>query len=328
MANLQIGIEKSIAKNRSLSLDTLEHHDHDQCLIGLQPIKKGNHPLLKKAKNTFFSKELAKNLMYLDSKLKKGYKRTFYDCCSLMLQEGKKITTRYCGARWCNNCNRIRTAKMLNGYLKPLKEYTHPYFVTLTIPNVNKADLKHSIKLMMSASINSIRTLKRKGMAVNGIRKFECTYNANQDNYHPHFHFIISSKKVANELINEWLNRFPEASHLAQDITKATEIKELFKYQTKMITKVNNDHYIFLSALDTIFTAIKGMRTFQSFGNLKKVNDDINDLQSEEYDIEPYELVIWKWEKNDWLNMENGNRLTKYKPSNRMLELTNQKMVT
>ena len=338
MANLQLHAEntkcKIKPKNRFVSLDTLEHLDHSQCLQAFQPTGTTKKSLKQKAKNTYFSKELAKNLMCLDSKLLKAYKRTYYDCCAVIVQDGKKLTSRYCGARWCNTCNRIRTAKLLNGYLKPLKELSNPYFVTLTIPNVIKADLKHSIREMLSTSTKIIRCLKYKGYAVNGIRKLECTYNSISDTYHPHFHFIVDSKFIGNELITEWLNRYPNAERHCQDlqqinITNDAGIKELFKYQTKMVSKANNDFQIFLSPLDTIFNSIKGIRTFQSFGNIKKVLEDIDNLQSELCeDLEYYEFILWRWDKSDWVNMANGNGLTNYKPSKRMMELTNEKMIT
>jgi len=325
-------IQKNKANNKGTILDTLELHDHAQCLQGFQPNKKDKKSLFKRAKNSYFSKKLAQNLMSLDSKLKKGYKRTFYDCCTTLVQERDKITSRYCKARWCNVCNRIRTAQLLNGYLKPLEQLKKPYFVTLTIPNVNKADLKHSIKEMLSSSINSIRAIKRKGIAFNGIRKIECTYNAILDNYHPHFHFIVDTEQVANELLNNWLLRNPNASIKAQDIRQAdlNGIKELFKYTTKIVSKSENkDFNIYVKPLDVIFHSLKGMRTFQSFGKIKKVDEDIKELDSELYEgIDEYEFVVWKWIGNDWQNMVNGSMLTGYKPSIEMIELTTSKMVT
>jgi hypothetical protein len=308
-------------------LDTLELLDHPQCLQGFQRDRQTQKKLLQKAKNSYFSKGLAKNLMFLDSKLKKGYKRTYYDCQTTIVQQGKKLTSRYCGARWCNTCNRIRTAKLMNGYLKPIQAMEQPMFVTLTIPNVIKEDLKHFIKLMVSVSTNSIRTIKRKKIAFNGIRKFECTYNAIEDTYHPHFHFIVEGLKASEELTNEWLKRFPLSASWCQDITPLTNEIELFKYQTKIVSKADNGYYVFLEPLDTIFTAIKGMRTFQSFGNIKMVKEDIEELQSEEFNIEPNDFDIWLWSDYDWFSIQTGESLTQYKPSKKMKELTTKRMI-
>lgn len=331
MANLQTRVEKtniqSKVKSKPYILDTLELLDHPQCFQGFQQDKETKSKLIQKAKNSYFSKGLAKNLMSLDSKLKKSYKRTYYDCQTTIVQEGQKLTSRYCGARWCNTCNRIRTAKLMNGYFKPIQSMQEPMFVTLTIPNVIKEDLKHYVKLMVSVSTNSIRALKRKGIAFNGIRKLECTYNIDRDDYHPHFHFIVDGLKASNELLNEWLRRFPLAESWAQDITPLTDLKDLFKYQTKIVSKAENGYYIFLSALDTIFVAIKGMRTFQAFGNIKMIKEDIEELQSEDYNIKPNDFALWFWNNNDWYSMETNEPLTNYKPSNKMIELTTIRMV-
>lgn len=332
MANLQTRVEKPNRKSKGNNnphlLDTLELLDHHQCLQGFQRDKTTQNKLNQKAKNSYFSKKLAKNLMSLDSPLKKSYKRTYFDCQTTIVQEGKKLTSRYCGARWCNTCNRIRTAKLMNGYLKPIQTMQEPMFVTLTIPNVIKEDLKHFVKLMVSVSTNSIRALKRKQIAFNGIRKLECTYNVKEDNYHPHFHFIVDGLKASTELVNEWLRRFPLAESWCQDIRPLTNSIELFKYQTKLVSKAHDGYNIFLNPLDTIFIAIKGMRTFQAFGNIKMIKEDIEDLQSEEFNIEPNEFVLWLWNNNDWFSMESGEPLTHYKPSRKMQELVTIRMVT
>jgi len=332
MANLQTSFEianiKSKVKDKAHNLDTLELLDHPQCFQGFQPTKETKKKLILKAKNSFFSKGLALNLMNLDSTLKKAYKRTYYDCQTTIVQEGKKLTSRYCGARWCNTCNRIRTAKLINGYFKPIQTMNNPLFVTLTIPNVLKEDLKHYVKLMVSVSTNSIRAIKRKGIAFNGIRKLECTYNVDRDDYHPHFHFIVDGETATNELVNEWLKRFPLAKDYCQDIRPLTDAIELFKYQTKIVSKADDGYFIYLSALDTIFKAIKGMRTFQAFGNIKMIKEDIEDLQSENFDIHPNDFVLWLWNKNDWFSMESGEPLTNYKPSKNMNELVTIRMVT
>lgn len=332
MANLQTRVEipnrNSKVKSKPYLLDTLELLDHPQCLQGFQRDKQTQNKLTQKAKNSYFSKGLAKNLMCLDSKLKKSYKRTYYDCQTTIVQDGKKLTSRYCGARWCNTCNRIRTAKLMNGYLKPIQAMKEPMFVTLTIPNVIKEDLKHYTKLMLSVSTNIIRALKRKKIAFNGIRKLECTYNIDRDDYHPHFHFIVDGIKASTELVNEWLRRFPLAEDYCQKIVPLTNAIELFKYQTKLVSKAEDGYYIFLSALDTIFNAIKGMRTFQAYGNIKMIKEDIENLQSEEFNIQHNEFVLWLWNSNDWFSMETGEPLTHYKPSKKMQELTTIRMVT
>ena len=332
MANVQTRFQIANPKKPSTYLDTLEHHDHEATSKGFSPPQKNLKTLQKRAKNAFFSKSLAFHLSNLETPLRKAYRTTLFDCCSTLMQEGKVLTANmYCGYRWCNVCNRIRTGKLMNGYLKPLEALNKPYFVTTTIPNVLKADLRMAMKNMIKVSSNIVRALNRLKTPMNGIRKVECTYNANTDTYHPHLHLIFDGKEAAEKFVSEWLVRYPDANATAQNykpISNTNGIKELFKYVTKIVTKTEIGFNIYVPALDTIFSAMKGMRTFQSFGSIRKVNDDIYNLEAEEYqNIEPYEFVMWLWNGNDWENMVNGNMLTNYKPSKRMTELVTEKMI-
>jgi hypothetical protein len=48
--------------------------------------------------------------------------------------------------------------------------------------------------------------------------------------------------------------------------------------------------------------ALKGKRTFQPFGSIRKVAEDINGIQSQEYQgIKEYPFVTWIWEECDWV---------------------------
>lgn len=299
--------------------------------VGFSGSKKDGTYLKKRAKNAYFSKELARLLTALDSPLNKAYRRTLFDCCSTIVQEGKKLTAKYCDSRWCNTCNRIRTAKLINGYKKPLSEFSEPYFVTLTVPNVQGSDLKPCIAGMVRTFANTLKSNRRAGIAFNGIRKLECTYNAIDDNYHPHFHVIIDGEINARALLAGWLQRYSIADEKGQDCRPADPDSwiELFKYTTKLVTKTKGEGFrIYIPALDRIFQAMYRVRTFQSFGCVRMVPEEITELQSEEYEIEPYEFLVWLWEGNDWQSMTTGKALTGYKPSPRMNELLTDKVVT
>ena len=307
-------------------LDTIAQPVH-------QP-KKHNHrgdlaTLKQKAKNHFFSKKLAQALTQLpNSPLNKAYKRTFFDCGALLLQEGQKLTSRYCNGRWCNTCNRIRTAKLTEGYKKPLADFKQPYFVTLTIPNVGGEVLKDEVKNMLRNFQLITRSIRRK-VEFNGIRKLECTYNDNLKNYHPHFHVLVDGRDNSETLVREWLNRNPKAESWCQDIRSADtgSLLELFKYTTKIVSKSKKDGFkIYVGALDTIFQSLYGLRTFQPFGNVKMVSEDVDELKAETSDIPYYESVVWMWQENDWFSMLHGDALTGYEPSKKMIELTTEKM--
>jgi hypothetical protein len=102
---------------------------------------------------------------------------------------------------------------------------------------------------------------------------------------------------------------------------------ELFKYTTKIVSKTDKGFQVYVKPLDSIFQAMYKLRTFQPFGNVRMVSEDIEDIQSDTYDIPYYESVVWMWEGSDWYSMLTGEPLTGYEPSKRMIELTTDKLI-
>lgn len=176
-----------------------------------------------------------------------------------------------------------------------------------------------------------LRAKRRAGNAINGVRKLECTYNVTEDTFHPHLHFIVDGEANASWMVSEWLKRNPDASFKGQDWKKADagSLMELFKYTTKIVFKAEGEgHKIYVPALDTIFRAMQDLRTFQPFGNVRAVSEDITELDADTYDIEPYEFLVWVWEGSDWHAMPTGKALTGYKPSPCIVELLTDRVVT
>src|ERR1035437_2148495 len=77
--------------------------------------------LKKRARSKFVANALSLALVDTKSELNQSYWNTWH-CNETLTQHGNKITARYCNNRWCNTCNRIRTAKLMNGYLPALKK--------------------------------------------------------------------------------------------------------------------------------------------------------------------------------------------------------------
>jgi len=265
-------------------------------------------------------------LIDLHSSLNKAYWRT-YHCCNVLLQEDKKITGKYCNNRWCMVCNRIRTAKLINGYLPAIKQdLKDPYFVTLTIPNVPGKDLRKALD-KMTRTIRQITDLfrNRRTFKLKGIRKIECTYNTRSKDFHPHLHLLIDGIDIANELVSEWLNHYPEANKRGQDLRPADQnsLIELFKYSTKLSAKEKEEP----EALDVIFKALYKKRIFQPIGMRKlSVSEDIEEIQAQEIDSLKSAIDVWTWEHevSDWVNAS-GEGLTgceEYKNEKTMKPLT------
>lgn len=276
------------------------------------PSRGGKNVLKKRCRAKYISNKIALSLADLESDLQKSYYNT-YHCVDTLVQSGKKVTSKYCNNRWCLVCNRIRIAKLINGYKNVLAELPEKRFVTLTVPNVPAEMLRETLLDMGKRFKNVTETFRKRKTPIIGIRKIEVTYNVIRNDFHPHYHLIVSGEQVAKNVIVEWLKRFPEATFDAQDERPADDnsVMELFKYFTKMVTNKN----VFVKALDTIFRSMYKMRTFQPMGIRKNVSEDIEELRAEIYaDLEEREQ-IWTWYENDWVDCETGETLTGYVPS-------------
>jgi hypothetical protein len=284
--------------------------------------------LRKRANAKFFASKLSNELVKIDeSILQHAYQRSV-TCNQMLVQCGKTLETRYCGTRWCNVCNRIRTSKLISGYEPVLKEMKDKYFVTLTLPNCQNWELVNIIQFMLTTSRRVQDTIKKQKQRKKidyqlvGMRKMECTYNATADTYHPHFHYIIEGKEASHALLEAWLAALPQANRAAQDVRPAelNSEKELFKYFSKFVSKTGKgDNVVVVRALDNIFSSIVNRRVFQPIGIKKFINveESMPEVRGMWYDDLPYVDGIkhWNWNGENWKD-EDQNSLCEYRPSN------------
>jgi len=283
--------------------------------------------LRKRARSKYYTNRIVAPLLYLDSPLHKQYERAYY-CNSSIIQQGKKFTAKYCNSRVCHICNRIRTAKFINGYQKPLQELGNLEFITLTFPNVKADKLRQAIKEARKSFTNIIRVLReRRGVKISGICKVECTYNPDRNDFHPHLH-IIADCNAGTTIVTEWMQRYPSASGKGQDVRKADKnsFLELFKYTTKIAAKAatGGGYDVHIPALNVIMVAMDRLRTFQPFGGIKKVSEDVQELQSVEIEAAPEQYTEWlyNYHTHDWNDIYNPDIcLTRYKPPDLLLNI-------
>lgn len=301
----------------------------------------------KRAKAKFAQNRLLQALVKLDSPLKKQYEDTQF-CSWTLLQNGNTLTAKYCKQRWCRICNRIRTGKLIAGYEKAINEMAQPQFVTLTIPNVPAEVLRETMQemLLTTRRIQDQRRKSKKDL-IRGIRKLECTYNVDNNNYHPHLHLIVENIEQALHLRKEWLKRYPNSIAKAQDIRKAKEPIELFKYFAKLTSKskkdtitikgkkIIRDEWHYPQALDTIFQAITNMRIIQPMGGIRMVSDEIDEVEAVEMQDGEIEAdrTLWKWTRIetepgkytfDWIDQCTGEMLTDFQPTDREWKYSNR----
>jgi len=275
--------------------------------------------LLKRARSKYVTGAIAIGLADLKTALEKYYRNAYY-CNHTLVQQGDTVTGKYCNTRICNICNRIRTAKLINGYSGALQKMENPKFVTLTRTNVTAALLPVTLDEMCNTfrailKINSLHK-QRYGKSVthNGIRKIEITYNVTANTFHPHFH-IVTDGASAEVLRSEWLERNAGVTDIqGQNIRPVDKntLVELFKYSTKIVTQGKQS--MPFEAIDVIMRSLYRRRVVQPYGAIRRVSEDVDELRSDSYpELPEYELMQWVWEHQDWVNLY-GECLTGYSP--------------
>lgn len=281
--------------------------------------------LEKRARSKFVTNIVASPLSKLRSPLEKAYKLT-ERCSGELTEVPGKLTGLYCGCRWCLVCSRIRTARLITGYMPAIEAMGEKWFLTLSRPNVVGAALEDEIHYYLrTASLIQRHLREKRKLEYSSLRKIECTYNEEANTYHPHFHFIFDSFQAADLFLQEWLARNPTALlDKGNQLKKAdnNSVMELFKYFTKVVSKTKSkakngtnstDYRIHLAALDTMFVALRAVRTFQPCGVIKAVSEEVEPEQALESGRA--EVNFWKWLKHDWVNVATEAALTGYVPA-------------
>lgn len=210
--------------------------------------------LKNKAASKFFTNQYVKHLAEIESSfLQKSYLSSL-ECADNISQNGNKLTSRYCKQRWCTICNRIRTAKLLNGYMPQINKFEKPYFLTLTTTNCTAENLPDTITALQNKFRFIYKKIHKKfnvGYCVKneiahdlqGIKKIECTYNFKEDTYHPHLHFILKNESLGNEILNEWLkkneDKQPKYIDKLNEIIYNVEVKKLSRVEKILKDKKN-----------------------------------------------------------------------------------------
>jgi hypothetical protein len=110
----------------------------------------------------------------------------------------------------------------------------------------------------------------------------------------------------------------------------------LFKYLAKLTasgSKTNKEagglEYINAEALNEIFHACAGMRTFEAYGVGPLANEDEEPADEElnELTLERGERWLWNRQETDWLEATTGERLTGYVPSAGLRDLVERRIL-
>lgn len=249
-------------------------------------------------------------------------------------------TSRYCGNRWCVQCNRIRTAKQIALYGKALEEMSNPLFLTLTVRNPQVFNgqvfgigiLENTYEDMYKKMVKIKDLARKQGRILQLIMKFEVsvTNALHYGEVHPHLHIIIDNIfpiNVANRngvydlnelmqdetnltnaefVLKHWMRLNDGIQLSAQDIRIADtkSIYELFKYMCKLFVKVGNDFVFPARYMDYIFSEMKDRKLFKVWDleRVKVVKEDVEKLQSQINDFE-VEDGLYRWNETNYFNV-------------------------
>lgn len=251
------------------------------------------------------------------------------------------IKAKWCKNRWCPACNRNKMGLMINTYGPRLSQEKSLWFLTLTRPNVRAEVLRKELgkyqEIWRDISLSRwFKKYLKKGCI--GIRKIECTYNPDRDDYHPHLHLLVSDPSFAWSIYQAWLcyAHGVEISPDAQDMRRAENAGgylEIFKYFTKLIAKDGQKREFFDAIhMNTIFEAMAGRRVYFRIGSKKSwgVEEVTEEDEDEEAALctDDEEDRIWTWleQKNyfGYYDVDSGEVLTEMEPSEHLGDILNR----
>lgn len=303
--------------------------------------------LRKRAKKKLVSQKVV--LALIDAAKSKGAQHRVqgywnaYHCQERLYSHQGRFYGNYCKSRFCPICSGNRKAELIERYLPIVQTWEQPYFVTLTIKAVPAKSLSYHINGMVRAfRIISNRCKKRhqrgQGVKIMGIKSLECNFNPKRRTYNPHFHLIVSSKEVAELLVEEWLELWTTGYtyHKAQYAEEVRDgeksLIEIIKYSSKTFTDPDPGQkkekgrkvspYVYASALDNIYAAFKGHRLFDRFG--------FNGAAKKVKEPGPARLVSdfkeWHYRQHlsDWIEKDGSSTLSGYKATHELMQLLSE----
>ena len=267
----------------------------------------------------------------------KAYWNTYHCQNRIVTHEGK-LHSKYCKNRFCTVCLSIRKATIMNKYLPYLETWEDPHFLTLTVRAIPAHLLPRYVNGLLNLFGKIVEKYRKRGQrekdtALEGIRSLECNFNPERRTYNPHFHILVRNRKMGEILLSEWLTRFPRkhANRLAQKLVKVEDrehaLIEIVKYGSKIFTEPDlrrvgkrPSRFIYVSALDNIFSAMQGRRIFDRFGfNLPAQR--ASDLRQNFRILVDYENWLFTPKYFDWINIDSGETLSGYQLSHDLKDI-------
>lgn len=239
--------------------------------------------------------------------------------------ENKKLARgNFCNNRFCSTCAWRQTKKdtlKIDTLMKYINtEYGKEFiFLTLTTPNIPASQLKQEIDLYNKAFKKLIERQDISKIMKGYIRKLEVTYNAERNDFHPHFHciFTVNKSYFSDKTYikrDTWLKLWKEVtgkSEITQvDVRKIkkndskTEVFEIATYSAKPSQYIGHGKEIF----DIFYNALYRRQLLVYSGLFAKANSKFKKKELEhfkEYDSNLYYWFLrYTWTGGDYRENE------------------------
>lgn len=246
-----------------------------------------------------------------------------YDVTKLKVHNAMFCKNRFCPmCAWRKSHKDAMKVSILMDYIK--EELDKDFiFVTLTSPNVKGEDLINELDKYQDAFKALMNRVNRKTNVVHGyLRKLEVTYNAERDDYHPHYHVIFAVNKSyfkgKTYLKQEkWLKMWREVMH-DESITqvdvrraygdggksgKGNAVREIAKYAVK-----DSDYTISQEIFDVFYLSLKGRRMLSYGGMFAEANAKYKLGELNKYKTVDTTEYVWvilqRWKGKEYVEKE------------------------
>jgi plasmid rolling circle replication initiator protein Rep len=239
------------------------------------------------------------------------------------LSAKKLHSANFCGNRFCPLCGWRQARKdalkidVLMRYLE--KEHGKAFiFLTLTAPNVVGPELPKALDDFNRAFNDMKKLADFKAVNLGYIRKLEITYNAERNDFHPHFHVLIAVDKQyfagRNYIKHErWLNMWRQSmrdesitqvniKRVARDSSSEAQA-ELAKYAAK-----DSDMLISPEVFESFYYSLKGRQVLTYSGLFAQAHKlykagELNAFKNPD-ETEYLYMLLYRWGKGEYIEAE------------------------
>lgn len=232
--------------------------------------------------------------------------------------KGNSCKNRFCPiSAWKKARKDALALSVMMAYLKQ-EESKEFIFLTLTAPNVSADELNDEIKHYNQSFQRLMQRKEVKKIVKGYARKLEITYNEEREDYHPHFHVLITVNKSYFKNTKQYISR-DRWLELWQQVTKNPlitqvdvrkvrgsrddKVYEIAKYSAKDSEYLQNQN-----VFEVFYNALKGKRLIVFSGLFKDAMTKFKDGELDDYtdrDKTKYVYAImYNWGSKRYLEME------------------------